>query len=150
MTDRTETPARGTTGFLLSSPDGKWWFRVYEPDPTRYTDYQLAAEAIKITIEDTSVSLQGDKLGWRSDLTRSHTEHRGESTVLHINGAMGVYLKDGTAVWFPPAYMAAREGRPYEVSPATITRPYWTRGPECKNGVGPDLTDEEIESVWPK
>jgi len=63
-----------------------------------------------------------------------------------ICGAIDVQWEDGKRVWCTPAWVAARRGKPFNITPQTITRPYWTTpcDPQC---CGPELTDEEIESV---
>lgn len=63
-----------------------------------------------------------------------------------IAGACDIQLDNGSRIWCPPAYMALRAGVPFDVTPMTITRPYWTVGTMCKpHTCGPCLTDEEIE-----
>ncbi len=53
----TEKSALNQTGVLIYSPlEKKYYFRVYQEDKT-FTDYNLCAEDIKITITDKHLTL---------------------------------------------------------------------------------------------
>jgi hypothetical protein len=62
-------PAKGVRGFLLHNPiTDRCWFRVYdEADRTKFTDYRLAAEDIKVTVESGGLVLIDDEAGRRID-----------------------------------------------------------------------------------
>ena len=46
--------------------------------------------------------------------------------IIWINGAASIQLDD-VSIWCPPAYFNGHDGD------YLINRPYWTRGPKCKN-----------------
>lgn len=155
-----ERSAKGVKGHLLyDHHKEEYFFRVYDQppvvgQPASWTDYKLAAEAIEIIINDSAIALVDGKLCLSSQYTGkadNFTERRDDRTIMHIKGAVSVLMSDGSSAWFPPAYVAKREGRPFDVQKNTIISPYWTRGEKCEPGkTGPDLTEEEIETIWPK
>ena len=74
-----EKDAKGKTGFLLYSPlTGKHFFRIYHATNKRiYTDYNLSAEDIEVTILAGGLSLyenkEGDnRLDWSSKVLGRH------------------------------------------------------------------------------
>lgn len=70
----TETPAKGTKGFLLYSPfDEQFFFRIYTSEDKReFKDFRLAAEDIEVEIlaDDLSFYEDGErkKLDWSSEV----------------------------------------------------------------------------------
>ena len=63
-----EKPAEGVTGhFLYDHGKDKFFFRVYEEDKS-FTDYELHADDIKVTIVSRNLSLckfaKKNLLGW--------------------------------------------------------------------------------------
>ena len=63
MSEITESPAKGVTGFICKEFPGKdqaarFFFRVYESeDKSVFTDYDLVHHDLEVTISDESASL---------------------------------------------------------------------------------------------
>ena len=89
-----EKSAHQVSGFLLRSSDDSYFFRVYgEADQNgkkSFTDYDLCAHEIKITIEDTHLSLYEGESPNRLDYSQE-TVGKGCPLVRHFKFS-GKYL----------------------------------------------------------